>query len=57
MWYYHLDELEAWDFLPGRDLVVVARGQGGPADPGLKRALAENEDGGESSTAYEESKA
>lgn len=31
--------------------------QGGPADPGLKRALAENEDGGESSTAYEESKA
>ena len=32
VWYYHLDELEAWDFLPGRDLVVVARGQGGPAD-------------------------
>jgi len=31
--------------------------QRGGVDPGLKRALAENEDGGASATAYEEQRA
>ena len=32
VWYYHLDQLEAWDFLPDHDVVIVARGQGGYDD-------------------------
>ena len=65
-------QIEYWQQVPGlvRDGCVFAyeqsvifiaylneKRQGGPADPGLKRVLADNEEGAESNTVYEESKA
>ena len=65
-------QLEYWQQVPGlvKDGCIFSyqqtsafvawvneKRQGSVADAGLKRALAENEDGGEGATAYEEQKA